>query len=163
MKKPKINRIAKAAKEDLKALETAMNSGIIAERNPGEEIVAKTEGGASVTITAGGKTVTTTTEKLADLSKRVVKGVKFKSQRGKPVQTEASALIPELDGVGKAANRFAAVIKSLAELSEEKGDAESKLIAALRRAKRTSIKVEGYAFFLNHKGPVDKIQVQKPK
>ena len=45
----------------------------------------------------------------------------------------------------------------------EKGKAESKLIAALRKAKRTSIKVKGINLLLSHIGPKDKITAQKPK
>ena len=47
--------------------------------------------------------------------------------------------------------------------AEEKGKAESKLIAALRKAKRTSIKVKGINLLLSHIGPKDKITAQKPK
>ena len=140
MKKPKVSRSNKAAKEDLQALQTAMNAGTIPKRKPGEEVQAANENGARVAIKS-----------------------ELEKPDGKLKQVEAPALVPPLDGVGKAANLFSSIIKKLAELSEEKGDAESKLIAALKRAKRTSIKVDGYAFFLNHKGPVDKIQVQKPK
>lgn len=86
-----------------------------------------------------------------------------KKKKAKPVQMEATALIPKLDGVGKAANRMAEAIKLCDEAAEEKGEAESNLIAALRRAKRTSIKVSGYGFNLSHIGPKDKIVVQKPK
>lgn len=81
----------------------------------------------------------------------------------KPVQPTLPGTEVKLDGVGKAANRMAEAIKACDDASEEKGEAESALIAALKRSKRTSIKVLGYAFNLSHIGPKDKITVQKPK
>lgn len=81
----------------------------------------------------------------------------------KQIQVEIPGAIPAPDGVGKAANKFREIIGNIEELTEEKGKAESALLSALKRAKRTSIKVEGYVFLLSHIGPKDKITVQKPR
>jgi cell division septum initiation protein DivIVA len=138
MKKPKVNQPSKA-KADLKELEKAMNGGTIPKRKSGEEVQAATESGARVAIKSGGES------------------------GGKLKQAEATALIPPLDGVGKAANAMADCIVACDTAAEEKGKAESKLIAALRKAKRTSIKVKGINLLLSHIGPKDKITAQKPK
>lgn len=78
-------------------------------------------------------------------------------------RTEKLDIEVKLDGVGKAANLFAEAIQRVDNAVENKGECESKLIAALKRVKRTSIKVSGYSFNLSHIGPKDKIAVQKPK
>jgi hypothetical protein len=149
MKKPTVKGRGPDAKKDIKALEAAMNKNTIPGRKAGEEVQAATESGARVTIPAGGKSVETT-----------VGGLK---RAAKLIQSENSALIPPLDGVGKAANRMADCIVACDAAAEEKGKAESKLIAALRKAKRTSIKVKGINLMLSHIGPRDKITAQKPK
>lgn len=158
------------AKGDLKKLEETMNRGTIPDRKPGEEVVAKTESGATVTITNGKKSVTVPSDKLgtAKSVKNIVKNVVKKLVKGrkvqkKPEQTEAAGLIPPLDGVGKAANQMVEAIKAVAAAAEEKGESESNLIRALRKAKRTSFKTQGVELYLNHRGPVDKIQVKKAK
>jgi hypothetical protein len=155
------------AKEDLKKLEAAMNGSAIPERKPGEEVQAATESGARVTITGGGVKVETTTDGLKRMA-QVVKGALKENKRShkakvKPVQTEAAALVPEMDGVGKAANRLAAAVRAKEEAAEEYGEAESNLIRALKKVHRTSFKADGITMLLQHKGPVDKIAIQKPK
>ena len=146
MKKPKTTR---TPKQDLKELERAMNGGQIPKRDPGKEVEAATESGARVTISSGGKTVETTVDGLKRASKAI--------------QTEADALIPAMDGVGKAATRMVAAIRAADECAVEKGEAESNLIKALRKAKRTSFKCDGINLLLQHVGPKDKITAQKPK
>lgn len=148
MKKPTVNKPSKA-KADLKELEKAMNSGAIPKRKTGEEVQAATESGARVTITSGKRPVEITKE-VGETARKLL-------------QSEASTLIPPLDGVGKAANAMADCIVACDTAAEEKGKAESKLIAALRKAKRTSIKVKGINLLLSHIGPKDKITAQKPK
>ena len=140
MKKPITKRSGPDAKKDLKALETAMNSNTIPGRKSGEEVQAATESGARVAI-------------KPDDTK----------SHSKLKQVEAPALVPPLDGVGKAANAMADAIVRCDEAAEEKGKCESRLIAALRKAKRTSIKVKGINLLLSHIGPKDKITAQKPK
>lgn len=81
----------------------------------------------------------------------------------KTTNEQAVLLEVKLDGVGKAANAFAEAIRASEKASEERGKCESKLIAALKRKRRTSIKVLGFTFNLSHVGPKDKITVQKPK
>lgn len=81
----------------------------------------------------------------------------------KPVQMEASALVPNMDGVGRAATGLAEAIEELEAAQDEKGKAEQGLINALKKAKRTSFQSRGFKFSLTHIGPKDKIAVQKPK
>ena len=161
------------AKTDIKNLETAMNRGTIPDRNPGEEVQAATENGARVTITGGGVKIETTDHGLKRMA-QVVKGSLTEKKRShkaktwkttpkRPEQTDASALIPRMDGVGKAANRLAADVRAKEEASEEYGEAESNLIRALKKVKRTSFKADGITMLLQHVGPKDKITVQKPK
>lgn len=89
------------------------------------------------------------------------KAEKPKSTR--PVQMEAPALVPKLDGVGKAGKRLAKAIRAVEDATEEKGKAEQEMITQLQKAERKSYQTMGFKFNLSHTGPKDKITVQKPK
>ncbi len=93
----------------------------------------------------------------------VLKGPKPKKAKKPKLVTPDLPEMPKPDGVGKAADRMKDAIEACVEAVEEKGEAESALIKALKAAKRTSIQVGGYKFQYKHTGPTDKITVQKAK
>jgi hypothetical protein len=156
------------AQKDLASLQEAMNKGTIPERKPGEEVHAKTESGVEITIKSEGNVESVPLDQLGKNKRlrklvRKIAGKIAGKKGGKPVQTEAAALIPPLDGVGRAAQRMVKAVRACDEAAEEKGEAESNLIRALRKSKRTSFKCEGVNLLLSHVGPKDKITIQKPK
>lgn len=71
--------------------------------------------------------------------------------------------MPQPDGLGVAAQNFAATLQKIGELTEEKGERMMALFKALKKAKRSSIQVSGYKFEVSHTGPKDGIKVQKLK
>lgn len=81
----------------------------------------------------------------------------------RPEQLESPALVPAMDGVGKAAKRLVEAIRNVEDAIDERGEAETGLLMALRKAKRQAIQVLGYKLQIDHKAAVDKIKVQKPK
>jgi hypothetical protein len=172
MSKARVKTYPADPKKDLADLETAMKGGAIPARPPGSEVQAATAGGARVVIPPPSPKADegATKAEIARGKKRpplIIKGA-LKEQpatnpNGKPVQQEIKSVIPKLDAVGRAAKKMTEAIKNVAEWTEAKGNAEGGLIKAMKKARRTSINCEGFSLFLDHKGPVDKIKIQKPK
>ena len=76
---------------------------------------------------------------------------------------ELKGMEDTIDGVGKAARKYLEAIEAHEGTGKHRGETEANLIRALRKAKRTSIQIEGWKFNHNHTGPKDSIKVQKPK
>ena len=111
-------------------------------------------------------TPTTTIETSPVKGKRQRKpkpaAVKKTEEEKAPAQTELEGM-PERDGVGKAGKRYKDAVEALDAAQNEKGEAMQSLINALKKARRTSVQVEGYHFQYKHNGPSDKILTKKPK
>lgn len=155
---PRQGAKASIAAAEAADLQRAMTAGQVANPTVDMDKACKTCGTMGATETG---------ECLACVSKAAANkaaGKKDKpGRKPKIVQMEAVALVPKMDGVGKAAKRFAESLTSLDEARDERGEAEQNLINSLKKAKRTSFQTLGFKFFLNHSGPKDSIKVQKPK
>lgn len=71
--------------------------------------------------------------------------------------------MPKPSGPGRIAREYLDVLEEIEKKTTEKGDLMQSLINSIKKAKRTSVQVDGYKFNLKHRGPEDKITVQKPK
>lgn len=81
---------------------------------------------------------------------------------GKAKQPELAGM-PEPSGSGKIAREYLEILEAIEQKITAKGDKMQALVNSMKKAKRTSVQVDGYTFNLKHRGPEDRITVNKPK
>ena len=74
---------------------------------------------------------------------------------------QAKLLEVEADEVGKCANKYLDVRDDKEKAEEDLADAEETLIAALRKAERQSITLDGRVISIKHFDSRDKISIKK--
>lgn len=95
---------------------------------------------------------------------QILKGPKPKAKTKKAkANQDLLPGMPTPDGVAKCADAFREIIEGIADLTEQKADAEAKLIKSLQDHKRKGIQVAGYNFDLNVRTAKVSIKVHKPK